>query len=456
MANEELKAIKCSKCGGGLSKSYRSEYDDEEEENVTIPLAKCSSCGAEFDQHTDEYYQLFADELTTDKDDGVFKLGAKGKLGGVEYEIIGRIRYQDEEEYEKSTWDEWFAVSAEGSFRYFVEEDGEIYSYEEYVPESIDLESDPSNIIFEGRKYTREEEFIGRIVYAEGELSWQPEIGEPVAMYDLKKDGAHYTIEKSEDEVSITRGEKLKYNKVLEAFGGKEHKDKYSDQLAKKKNYIKRTIVYSAAMAVSFGLVIFSCSKTKDIAGVMNGKMILSMNQIQDDGTEKAYVSQVVFGPFLMNEGKKLHTATVFLDEKIQPLKLDWQAFRFFLLPEDRLLNAVNRNMSQAAIKELIDDIDAVSEPVECYSLSGDFWDEEGYDDEGHWHENSLTADDDFILEKPGRYYAFIETYSQKPRDINAIGFAMQKSASYRYFIIAMFVFGGLLWFNIARHRSLK
>ena len=140
--NPELKALKCTKCGGSLVKSYRTEYDDDEEEHVNIPIAKCSSCGQEYDQKTEEYYGVFADDLSVDKDNSVFKLGIKGKLKDVEYEIIGRIRYQDEDEWEKSTWDEWFAVASDGTYHYFVEEEGEVHSYEDYTPQSIDMESD--------------------------------------------------------------------------------------------------------------------------------------------------------------------------------------------------------------------------------------------------------------------------------------------------------------------------
>jgi len=113
---EELQALKCPSCSGDLVKSSRTYYDDDEEENVTVPLAKCVQCNTEYDQHTQEYYEVFADDLTSDKDSTVFKLGLKGNLKGVNYEIIGRVRYQDEEEYEKATWDEWVAVSEDGSY----------------------------------------------------------------------------------------------------------------------------------------------------------------------------------------------------------------------------------------------------------------------------------------------------------------------------------------------------
>ncbi|HPB82925.1 MAG TPA: hypothetical protein PK200_12880, partial [Spirochaetota bacterium] len=95
--SEDIRGLKCTACGGDLGKSYRIEGSGEDAEE--IPIAKCLSCGNEFDQHTQEYYQVYADMFIADKDLTVLQLGAKGEIDGIEYEIIGRLRYQEEEEY---------------------------------------------------------------------------------------------------------------------------------------------------------------------------------------------------------------------------------------------------------------------------------------------------------------------------------------------------------------------
>ena len=84
---KELKAIKCTACNGDLGRSYRLEGSGEDQEE--IPIAKCLSCGKEYDQHTQEYYEFYADTFITDLENTVFKLGLKGVLDGLEYEIIG-------------------------------------------------------------------------------------------------------------------------------------------------------------------------------------------------------------------------------------------------------------------------------------------------------------------------------------------------------------------------------
>ena len=63
-------------------------------------------------------------------------------------------------------------------------------------------------------------------------------------MYDFKKDGAKYTIEQSEGEVSITKGEKLSYNDVVNAFGGEKERERYGKTVSSRKNYKRKALLY--------------------------------------------------------------------------------------------------------------------------------------------------------------------------------------------------------------------
>ncbi len=446
--NEEFKILKCSQCGGELTKSYRSEYDDDEEEYIEIPIAKCMSCGTEYGQNTEEYYAVFADVFTYDKDTSVFKLGMKGAIDGVEYEVTGRIRYQDEEEYEKATWDEWFTVSSDGVYHYFVEEEGKVHSYKEYIPESIDMESDPDNIIFEGKRISKENGFVGRIVMAEGELPWKPDIGEAITMYDFKKDGFQYSIEQSDDDISITQGERIHYDRIIDAFGSDEYKELYEKTVKGRKEYKRKSLVYLLAFAVIFGLTIFSCASGSKVKGVMNTRQILRNNQYITEGTDRSYYSQVLYGPFEMPKGGQLYNANVWVDNSVQRFNLEWQSFRLMLIEKDRL----NRFMQTKSLGSLLSDIDEEKEPVESYSFSGDYWDEEGYDSDGYWHESDTSHSDNFVLDKKGKYYAFLELWSNKWRNPNSVKIELATTASNRYYIILMVVVG-ILW-QVNRSRA--
>lgn len=452
---EELKALKCTKCGGDLAKGSRSFYDEDEEETVSIPIARCIQCNTEYDQHTTEYYEIYADDLTFDKNATVFKLGLKGKIKGIEYEIIGRLRYQEEEEYEKSTWDEWVAVSEDGVFHYFVEEDGRIDSYEEYIPESIDMDTTGSFIEFEGKRINKSEGYTGRIVLAEGELPWKPEIGEATLCYDFKKDGFNYTVEKTEDEVSITRGEKLTHGEIIEAFNIEEFKDLYNNTLKSRQTFKWKSRFYLAGMVISLMVSVYNCSGDVPVQGVMNSKSVLVDNNLTQDAEGSVYESQILYGPFDIPEGNKLYNVSVQADQSVQPLNLEWQSFRFMFINENRLNDASGGKINDPVIlKDLFEDIDAMPEPLESYVIIGDFWDEEGRDSDGYWHESDLSYDTDFVLDEAGKYYVYMELYNNKVKDINAVKFSISKAKGYMYFIISFFIFFILWGISQIRARS--
>ncbi len=452
---KELEAIKCPKCGGDLSKGSHTRYDEDEEEDVSIPVARCIQCNTEYDQHTQEYYELFADDLTLDKDSTIFKLGLKGKLKGKEYEIIGRLRYQDEDEYEKSTWDEWVAVSDDGTYHYLVEEEGRIDSYEEYVPESIDMETNGSYIEFEGKKIPKSEGYIGRIVLAEGELPWKPEIGEATQCFDFKKDGKNYTVEKSDEEVSITKGERLKHGDVIEAFQIEQYKELYANTLKKRKSLKWGSRLYAAGMAVTLVISVYSCFNETPVKGVMNLKNVLVENSPAADAEGSVYESQVLYGPFEIPEGNKLYNVEVKVDQKIQALNLEWLSFRMMLINETRLNDVTGGKISDPAVlKEVFEDIDAMPEPLESYIIIGDFWDEEGRDSDGYWHESDLSYNTDFVLDDAGKYYTYMELFSNNPKNVNCVLFTIAKGSGYRYYIISFFIFFVLWGLSQIRSRS--
>lgn len=451
----EMESLKCSSCGGDIARGTRTVYDEEQEENVTVPVGKCIQCNREYDQHTAEYYVLFAGDFTYDSDATLFKLGLKGKIKNSEYEIIGRLRYQEEEEYEKSTWDEWVAVSEDGVFHYFVEEDGDVYSYEEYIPASIDMESDERFIDFEGKKINKSDGYTGRIVLAEGDLPWNPEIGEAVLCYDFKKGGVHYTIEKSADEVSITKAERLTHGQIIDSFNIEGLREAYSVIIKKRTAFRWKSRIYAAGMVLSLVMWIHGCFSSEPVPGVMNARNNLISNRQTQDSEGTMYESQVLFGPFEIPEAGRLYDVTIKVDERIQPLHLEWQSVRFMLISEGRLNGVTEGNLADPdVLKDVLGDIDALPEPVESYVIQGDFWDEEGRDSDGYWHESDLSCSADFVLDEAGKYYAYMEIFNNRVKDINAVVFSISMVRSFRYYVVLFFIFFILWGITITRYRS--
>ena len=226
-----------------------------------------------------------------------------------------------------------------------------------------------------GKKFSKSDGYAGRIVLAEGELPWKPEIGEATLCYDFKKDGKNYTIEKTDEEVSITKGEKLSHGEVIEAFNIEKYKDLYSSTLKKRKSFNWQSRFYAAGMIISLIASVYGCFSETPVQGVMNTKKVL-VNNFQTTDTEGSiYESQILYGPFDIPEGNKLYNVAVAVDEKIQSLNLEWQSFRFMLVNENRLNETSGGKINDPAVlKDIFEDIDAMPEPLESYVIIGDFW----------------------------------------------------------------------------------
>lgn len=455
--NEDLMdAFKCTVCGSDVVKGTKRVRDPEDDEEfISVPVATCVQCGKEYDHYSREYYLIFNDLFNFDKDVSLFKLGLKGTLHGKEYEIIGRIRYQEEEEYEKATWNEWIAVCSEGNYHYFSEEGGKIFIYTEYNPESIDLESNKSNILFEGKKISKNESFVSRVVYVEGELPWKAEIGEASICYEFKKDGNYFSIEQSDNEVSVTKGERLLYGDLIEAFDISEYRDAYKSTLLKRKEYKSKKKIYLIGILICLVAMIRGCLFTLPVQGVMNERKILTDNILITDEEGSIYQSSLIFGPFNVENGDSLYTAEVNVDESVQKLSLEWQSFRLMLIPETGLVELTGGRVNDVSVlKELFDEVDVLAEPVEVYTLSGDFWDEEGSDSDGDWHENELSVSKDFVLDSPGKYYFYLELYSNKTREPSSVIVGLNRAAGYRYFLIAGAIMAILYYFNFYKSKN--
>ncbi|HNX60802.1 MAG TPA: DUF4178 domain-containing protein, partial [Spirochaetota bacterium] len=350
--DEKLKKISCPSCGGDLRRASR--YDSEEEEN--IPFAKCSSCGTVYDQHTQEYYELFADMFTSDVESSVFKLGIKGQINDVEYEIIGRIRYQEEDEYEPAYWDEWLAVDSDGNYHWFVEEDGALFVFDEIVPDVIDMESDPDHILLNNRRIAKDTGYVARIVYAEGELSWKPEIGEPTAVYDHQIGGTYYTIEQSDDEISVSAGKPLSYKKALMAFRKEEFSEAYVRTLNKRKGYMRTAMIFAAAGFLSFIFMARGCMSGDEIRGVSDTRLVLSENEpIEEEGVS-AFSSSVLYGPVALTSKDPTYRVSVGVDTRVQDLNQEWETVNAVLVREDRLTSLGDSVKDKKKLREFLDE----------------------------------------------------------------------------------------------------
>ncbi|MFH1113778.1 MAG: DUF4178 domain-containing protein [Pseudomonadota bacterium] len=113
-----------------------------------------------------------------------FKVGAKGKLGGKPFTVLGRLSYA----HGKGTWDEWFIETEDGTIKWLTEDEGELF-----VEEQVTLTSPvpPHQEMQPGMKIGLNDqvgvvEEIGeaRCIGGEGQIPFKVEIGETYPYVD--------------------------------------------------------------------------------------------------------------------------------------------------------------------------------------------------------------------------------------------------------------------------------
>lgn len=451
MAHQKVINIKCTACGSNdIQKTYRDEDGEQ------VPVAKCRSCGTEYDRHSKEFYHYFAD-LFADDIDQTFKLGTKGFLGGKAFEIIGRLRYQDEEDYEPDPWDEWVLISEDGWFGYLAEadddEDEGFYLYQEYIPDSVDLYSSNDTIELNGKRFSKEEYgFDGRIVDFDGELPWRPEIGEGMRLYDVSIGKYEYTVEQTESEVSISRGEFYSYEEVAKAFGVEEEDfDHYEEKHEYRKSSLSKKIVYGVGLAVSFLLFAGVSLSDKSLPSVDKNVIALQKNQRMTETTGYYYQSSLLYGPEELKKKEQLYGFDLAVNQTLKRMNNEWVSSKVYLIKKEKLEKAFNKPITSAnsvALKVFLDDIDSLKQVVEDYSFSKDFWHETGRDSDGPWEESDTSGSEYAVMDDPGEYYFYQMIFSKNPHNLKWINIKTSEANSSWYYLGAMILFGLLFYYD--------
>jgi hypothetical protein len=148
-----------------------------------------------------------------------FQLGMNGQVANEMHQIIGRIRYSDDED----EWDEWLLLSAAGAYRWFSDSDdvGLVLWYPFTPAQPVD----PRTINRGTRINLGETSAVVRsrgtaaIDYLEGELTWKARVGDTMNYAEAVEGNTLYSVEWTEDEVEFYRGERQDRPTIENAFG---------------------------------------------------------------------------------------------------------------------------------------------------------------------------------------------------------------------------------------------
>jgi hypothetical protein len=207
----EVNRFNCPNCGAPL-------------DIRTMGRAKsivCNYCHSQIDL-TQPPYQVVGN--VGERPDPVgtpFQLGMQGAIGEDTYQIIGRVRYRDEED----VWDEWLILSRVGAYRWI--SDSEDVGLVLWYPFNPPAPINPMTIDRGGKlnlggmaPATVRSRGTARIDYIEGELTWRATVGDTMNYAEaVGADGTMYSVEWTASEVEFYGGQKLDRNAIHQSFG---------------------------------------------------------------------------------------------------------------------------------------------------------------------------------------------------------------------------------------------
>lgn len=196
-----IKALACPNCGGTIE--IRAA-------GYTVEVV-CKYCSSRIDV-SDPDARLIAAYNDAAAELGI-PLGARGKLGGVEWEAIGYLMRSEGGSY---PWEEYLLFNPYRGYRWLIT-DGRGWSLGETLTRSPQVGS--RGLLLDGKAY---EPFFAngraQVEYVLGEFYWRVERGEEVETADYVRPGWMLSWEKNPSEESWTLSQLLDPEEVRQAF----------------------------------------------------------------------------------------------------------------------------------------------------------------------------------------------------------------------------------------------
>lgn len=421
--------------------------ESEEGGDVRTRVARCGVCNREYDRHTAEYYILFADVFTRDVSDSMLRLGLRGEVRGQRFEIIGRIRYQDERSTGVAVWDEWLVIDGDGEYHWIVERGGRYYVFESFDASVFTFDAKGALRLNES-EIVRHDRSDVRVVEIAGRLTETPPLWERVVCYEFKRGGARYIIGSWKGRLHVRSGRGISKASLMKYFLSDEYDELYGGAIKEQKAYRRSALVYLCMAFLSAVMVAACFFSTREIPGVMERVLVIADNA---DAGEGISVSRVLYGPVRLTEKNALYEISVGADEAVQPLNGACLRYRVFLVPEDTV-GAAGR--SPRAAGELFDGIASRPEPLELYMADGELYERPVMGRRGSAIWKNLSAAHPFVACNAGSYYLYAEAWSARKRDVKSVIVGMREThCGMRWYAAALVFFAVAAVFSRERSR---
>lgn len=170
----------------------------------------CASCGVVMDA-ADERHQIISQASKKSHRYQCIPLGARGKLKGTLWEVIGYMERSDESVFK---WSEYLLMNPAKGFRWIMENDG----HWNWIVPIKSLQSSLKNGIYNGNQYDLFHQGNARVLFVSGEFYWRVGVDDVTRVTDFVRDDEVLSFEKRDTEVSWSIGEYLDPATVKSAF----------------------------------------------------------------------------------------------------------------------------------------------------------------------------------------------------------------------------------------------
>ncbi len=207
-APAQAKALNCPHCGASLTlRSFNNA--------VTIV---CSSCHSILDAKDPNLKILQTFEKTVETDRPLIPLGTRGKIRGVQYEVIGYQRRTIYVEGVPYSWHEYLLFNPYQGFRYLTEYNG-------HWNDTSTLRGLPTirpgivpSATYLGERYRHFQTAEASTTFVLGEFPWQVRVGEIAKVSDYISPPRVISSEQSGNEITWSMGEYMAGRDVWKAF----------------------------------------------------------------------------------------------------------------------------------------------------------------------------------------------------------------------------------------------
>jgi ribosomal protein S27E len=161
----------------------------------------CPSCGSRTDATGDQAVLI---EKNTELAyiDSTLSPGDQGKIDGVDYTLIGRLRCQ--EDGEPAAWTEYLLYNAHHGFLWLVEsEEG----WERVRVLDTWPETSGDSVVLDGQRYEKLYDYASEVLHASGAFNWRVKVGDRTEISDFEAGERKLSRERSPAEITWSMAE---------------------------------------------------------------------------------------------------------------------------------------------------------------------------------------------------------------------------------------------------------